>query len=87
MRKIVILTPFIQIEELGVDCILCEGVDDHRNGISNGGTAPTSACVGCHCCYKTSGRKIDSDDLPGDGDEIDYGCEFEGFCKRSWFIG
>ena len=24
---------------------MCEGVDDHRNGISNGGTAPTLACV------------------------------------------
>ena len=54
---------------------MCEGVDDHRNGISNGGTAPTSACVGCHCCYKTNGCKIDSDDLPGDGGDIDYGCD------------
>ena len=54
---------------------MCEGVDDHRNGISNGGTAPTSACVGCQCCYKTNGRKIDSDDLPGDGGDIDYGCD------------
>ena len=54
---------------------MCEGVDDHRNGISNGGTAPTLACVGCHCCYKTNGHKIDSDDLPGDGGDIDYGCD------------